>query len=235
MTSNIPEVLLLCMDKDFITAFNTALKKTWPSHDNSKVKIKPVNERLNSLPTETTFDLVVSPANSYGRLDGAFDHAISATFSPRDDYHALTRAAQEVLYEKWRGFAPPGSCTLVPFPTELRKNGYGCSWVAICPTMREPSNANWDREVVYECVWSLLCQIEGLNRTLGQGGDKIERILMTPLAVGVGKVSAERWATQTVLAFKHFVDAVERPKRWGALQWNDIEKDCAEVEKTWKY
>lgn len=234
MTSNIPEVLLLCMDADFITAFNTAMKKSWPSHDNSKVKIKPINERLNSLPPEATFDLVVSPANSYARLDGAFDHAISATFSPRNDYHALTRAAQKVLYEKWRGFAPPGSCTLVPFPDELRKNAYGCSWVAICPTMREPGNANWDREVVYECVWSLLCQVEGFNRNVSQSGDRIERILMTPLAVGVGKVSAERWATQTVLALKHFVDALERPERWGSLQWNDIEKDCAEVERTWK-
>lgn len=233
MTANIPEVQLLCMDVDFITAFNTALKTTWPSHNDTKVKIKSMNERLNSLPVGTTFDLIVSPANSYARLDGAFDHAISATFSPRTDYHALTRAAQKVLYEKWRGFAPPGSCTLVPFPEPLNVNAYGCSWVAICPTMREPGNVNWDREVVYECVWSLLCQIEGFNRNCGEGDCKIERILMTPLAAGVGRVSAERWATQTVLALKHFVDALEKPGRWGALQWDAIEKDCAEVEKTW--
>lgn len=56
---------------------------------------------------------------------------------------------------------------------------------------------------------------------------------MTPLAVGVGKVSMDRWAAQTVLALKHFVDAVEKPERWGALQWDAIEKDCGEVEKTW--
>lgn len=233
MTANIPEVQLLCMDVDFITAFNTALKTTWPSHNDTKVKIKSMNERLNSLPVGTTFDLIVSPANSYARLDGAFDHAISATFSPRTDYHALTRAAQKVLYERWRGFAPPGSCTLVPFPEPLNVNAYGCSWVAICPTMREPGNVSWDREVVYECVWSLLCQIEGFNRNCGEGDCKIERILMTPLAAGVGRVSAERWATQTVLALKHFVDALEKPGRWGALQWDAIEKDCAEVEKTW--
>ncbi|CAG8367957.1 unnamed protein product [Penicillium salamii] len=228
--SNIPEILLLCMDESFITAFNKALKTTWPS---PKIKITPINERLNSLPTGTTFDLIVSPANSYARLDGAFDHAISATFSPRTDYHALTRAAQTVLYEKWRGFAPPGSCTLVPFPTPLKVNPYGCSWVAVCPTMREPGNVNWDREVVYECVWSLLCQVEGFNRTCGEGEVRIERILMTPLAAGVGKVSMDRWAAQTVLALKHFVDAVEKPERWGALQWDAIEKDCGEVEKTW--
>jgi len=92
---------------------------------------------------------------------------------------------------------------------------------------------SWDREVVYECVWSLLCQVEGFNRGLGSEERKIGRILMTPLAVGAGRVSKERWAMQTVLALRHFVDALERPKRWGALQWDAIEEDCAQVEKTW--
>jgi O-acetyl-ADP-ribose deacetylase (regulator of RNase III) len=229
MTPNIPEILLLCMDIDFLTTFNSTLKTTWPNH-NEKLKITPINERLNSLPENTTFDLIVSPANSYARLDGAFDHAISTTFSPRD-YHALTRAAQKVLYEKWRGFAPPGSCTLVEFPDELKQNEYGCGWVAICPTMREPGDVRWDREVVYECVWSLLCQVEGYNRSTEVG--KIGRILMTPLAVGVGKVSKERWAVQTVLALRQFVDAIERPARWGSLGWKEIEEDCIEIERTW--
>ena len=190
MTNNIPEILLLCQDQDFITAFNESMQTRWANFPSDKVKITIINERLNSLPTSTRFDLIVSPANSYARLDGAFDHAISKTFSPRDDYHALTRAAQLVLYDKWRGFAPPGSCTLVEFPEELKQNARGCSWVAICPTMKEPENVNWDREVVYECVWSLLCQVEGHNRR--HPGKKIRTILMTPLAAGIGKVSKER-------------------------------------------
>ncbi|KAJ5457846.1 hypothetical protein N7475_009234 [Penicillium sp. IBT 31633x] len=233
MASNIPEILLLCMDIDFITAFNKALKTHWPNHTPQTLKLTPINERLNSLPQNTTFDLIVSPANSYARLDGAFDAAISKTFSPRNDFHAVTRAAQKVLYEKWRGFAPPGSCTLVEFPDQLKQNDFGCEWVAICPTMREPKDVSSDSEVVYECVWSLLCQVEGFNRSAGVGG-KIDRILMTPLAVGVGGISKERWAAQTVLALRHFVDAVERPGRWGSMQWNEIEKDCIEVERTWE-
>lgn len=232
MTSNIPEIILLCQDKTFITAFNEALRTRWTDYTPNKVKITPVNERLNSLPESTKFDLVVSPANSYGRLDGAFDDAISRTFSPRDDYHALTRAAQLVLYKQWRGFAPPGTSTLVEFPEALKQNARGCSWVAICPTMREPGDVNWDREVVYECVWSLLCQVEGYNRRTPR--KRIESALMTPLAVGVGKVSKERWAAQTVLALKHFVEAVDRPQEWSSLQWDQIERVCDEVTGTWK-
>lgn len=98
--------------------------------------------------------------------------------------------------------------------------------------MREPEDVRWDKEVVYECVWSLLCQVEGHNRA-AQGEGKIEKILMTPLAVGVGKVSKERWAVQTVLALRQFVDAIERPARWSSLGWNDIEKDSREIVRTW--
>lgn len=231
MSSNIPEFILLCMEHEFIRAFDTALKTHWPDFTPNKVKITKFNERLNSLPPSVKFDLVVSPANSYGRLDGAFDHAISMTFSPRDDYHALTRAAQSVLYDKWRGFAPPGSCTLVEFPEPLKQNDHNCAWVALCPTMREPGNVNWDREVVYECVWSLLCQVEGHNRRNGK--NRIESVLMTPLAAGVGRVSKERWAAQTVLALKHFADALEKPQVWGSLQWDTIQRIDDEVRETW--
>lgn len=106
--------------------------------------------------------------------------------------------------------------------------------------MREPGDVNWDREVVYECVWSLLCQVEGWNRrasTCGSESDDgkmIRNVLMTPLAAGVGKVSEERWAAQTVLAMRHFWEAVESPLVWGALQWDYIEKVCDEVAGTWK-
>ncbi|KAI9934955.1 hypothetical protein ASPWEDRAFT_117411 [Aspergillus wentii DTO 134E9] len=232
MTSNIPEIILLCLVPSSTTAFKNALTSHCPTLTD-KISISHFNKPLDELDEHIKFDLVVSPANSYGRLDGAFDHAISVAFAPEDDYHALTRAAQAHLYEKYRGFAPPGTCTLVPFPEKLRKNRRGCKWVAICPTMKKPQLIVWDREVVYECVWSLLCAVEGWNRTAGKG-EKIERILMTPLGTGTGFVSEERWAGQTVLAMKHFVDAVERPERWSAMEWKDISEDCVEVGTTWR-
>ncbi|OJD14332.1 hypothetical protein ACJ73_09092 [Blastomyces percursus] len=58
---------------------------------------------------------------------------------------------------------------------------------------------------------------------------------MPPLAVGVGKVSKERWAAQTVLAMKHFTDALERPERWANLDWLELGKESFETEMTWKF
>ncbi|PGH16746.1 hypothetical protein AJ79_01619 [Helicocarpus griseus UAMH5409] len=256
---DLPEFLLLCKDEENITAFKDALRTYWPSmslqpspptvapNTPQKLSITPLHSRLdNTLPPTTTFDLIVSPANSYARLDGAFDDAISRTFCPPPhNYNTLTHAAQKVLYERWRGYAPPGTCTLVLFPEEIAQTAkWGCRFVAICPTMRMPENVVWDREVVYKCVWGLLGEVEGWNRRVREGkGDgkgkaesdkRIGRVLMPPLAVGVGKVSKERWAGQVVLAMKHFVDALERPERWSRLDWAELGKESFEVSMTWR-
>ncbi|RMJ27238.1 hypothetical protein PHISP_01890 [Aspergillus sp. HF37] len=97
--------------------------------------------------------------------------------------------------------------------------------------MRRPGIVTWDSEMVYECVWSLLCQVEEQNR--GRYADWIDSVLVTPLATGNGCVSKERWAAQFVLALKHFVDALECPKRSSQLGWREIGSDAREVEMTW--
>ncbi|KAL4749183.1 hypothetical protein BDW72DRAFT_195108 [Aspergillus terricola var. indicus] len=253
MTTNIPIIHLLCMEEKYTNALNNVLTTVDPEKatfstsatDPAPVSIFMHNTSLSSLPQTSNFDLIVSPANSYGRLDGGFDDAISRAFCrpPENAYDTLTKAAQAALYAKWRGFAPPGTCTLVPFPQELLKadgsgdNKWGCKWVAICPTMRTPDDVRWDREVVYECVWSLLCAVEGWNRDVDEnqtGEQRIRSILITPMATGCGKVSPERWAAQFVLAIKHFVDAIENPGRWRSLGWKEIYDDTLAVQRTWK-
>jgi O-acetyl-ADP-ribose deacetylase (regulator of RNase III) len=230
---DIPEFKVLCMDTSCIGALNAAIAQQWPSfYMNLKIRLMTLNKSLREVPSSTKFQLVAASANSYGRLDGGFDDAISKRFClPNHPDDTLTKAAQRVLYEKWRGFAPPGTCTLVPFPQELGKNDWDCQWVAICPTMRRPGIVTWDREVVYECVWSLLCQVEEWNR--GRYVDRIDSVLVTPLATGNGCVSKERWAAQFVLALKHFVDALECPERWSQLGLREIGSDAREVEMTW--
>lgn len=175
---------------------------------------------------------MVSPANTYGNLDGGFDDAISRVFSPKDDYTALTRHVQAQLYESHRSFLPPGSCELARIPEELRGrlrygdgNGWGARWLGLCPTMRLPGSCEWGREVVHECIWSLLCKVSRHNREVerfGEGsggkpmeeGGRIESILMTPLSTETGLVSERRWAEQTVLAVKHFIEASQNEEAW---------------------
>ena len=198
---------------------------------------------------------MVSPANSYARLDGAFDDALARVYGPKDDYGWITRKAQSILYKKWRGFAPPGTCTIVPLLVDddaLTDNNnassdhsaavshdhpthhpWGTKFLLLCPTMAVPWDVQWDREVVYECIWSLLCAVDVHNNSSdGEGGRRINSILMTPLATGVGRVRPQRWAEQCVLALKHWIEAVGRPERWSRLEWDEISLKQDELEAT---
>lgn len=239
----LPEIHLLCMEERFSNAFNAAVNTHFPNiHEQAKITIH--NSSLQQLPQAIRFNAVVSPANSYGRLDGAFDDALARAYGPRGDYYWMTRKAQAVLYEQWKGFAPPGTCTIVPLDREDgERNLWGTDYMLLCPTMRIPQDVRWDREVAYECVWSLLCAIDNHNgRVLQQDsasgssneGQMIKSILMTPLATGVGRVSATRWAEQCVLAMKHWVEAVEDPETWESLEWHKILEDNDEVAATWR-
>ncbi|KAF2439927.1 macro domain-like protein [Karstenula rhodostoma CBS 690.94] len=237
----LPSIHLLCLEETHIAAFTTALR----THNAPPLDINYHHGTLASLPQTTHFDAIVSPANSYARMDGGFDDALSRALSPADDYMALTRVASEALYAEHCGFLPPGGCMLVSLEdARLRENEWGCKWLALCPTMKVPQRVEWDREVVYECVYALLAAIDRHNRRLREGKDgmagekvgegrEIRSVLMTPLATGYGRWSAARWAAQTVLAMKHFSEAVEAGKGWEKKGPVRVMGHVGEVEKTW--
>ncbi|OOF92057.1 hypothetical protein ASPCADRAFT_8921 [Aspergillus carbonarius ITEM 5010] len=239
MPSPIPHIHLLTMDPHFSQTFFAILSTLPPTTTKSFPRITIHNSSLSYLPPTLKFDAIISPANSYGRLDGGFDDAISRAFSPKQDYLALTRHVQSILYDENRGFLPPGSCKLFTIPEEfdpLSNNIWGTRYLALCPTMRMPGDARWDREVVYECLWGLFCEVERWNRGVGEGrvqGKRIESMLMTPLGTGCGFVSAERWARQMILAIRHYVEAVENPGKWSALDLGVAGELAKEVAETW--
>jgi hypothetical protein len=151
--------------------------------------------------------------------------------------------AQKELYRVNRGYLPPGQSLLVALPEEWRVQrllryhdgtGWGCKYLALCPTMRMPSPCDWDKEVVYECIWSLLNAIERHNEAAG-AADKVSSLLMTPLGTGTGRISDEKWASQAVLALKHFAEAVENPGAHEKKDWGDLSVVHAELTLTHKH
>lgn len=254
-SSQLPAIHLLCRFASSSVAFEEAVKEYFPTlrqHTN----ITTHKCSLARLPDDVTYDCIVSPANSYGRMDGAFDDAITIALSPnpREGYGWTTGKVQQTLYRKWRGYAPPGTCTLI----DVRKDADwhaikdaetakkedapetdhggphkgGCKYIALCPTMRVPREVKWDREVVFECLWAMMCAIDAHNQEIGDADLKIKTILMTPLATGVGRVSEAKWAAQCVLAMKLYLEAVEDPEKWSNLDWEGICSTFAILEKT---
>lgn len=155
----------------------------------------------------------------------SFDQVLSDTLAPSENPNALTETAQAFLYKRWRGFAPPGTCTLIPLTsTPCETNPFECRFVALCPTMRFPASVTWHKEIVYNCVWSLLVEIDQHNIRAESNPDAsaISTVVMTGLATGVGRVSANVCAKQTALAFAHFHDAQSNPEKWSSLSWGDV-------------
>ena len=79
-----------------------------------------------------SFDCFVSPANSFGLMDGGIDAEITSFFGA-----ALEERVQEEIWRLYRGEQPVGTCLLVPTGHER------CPWLAHCPTMRVPMDVAW--------------------------------------------------------------------------------------------
>lgn len=111
-----------------------------------------------------------------------FDLALSRIFQGSSpDLYALTDHVQAALRARWAGFAPPGSCTLVPLPAEVSgagRNKWGTHTIAVLPTMKQPEWVGWNRELVYHGMWTLLCEIGrwngGVDSECPTGGERGE-------------------------------------------------------------
>ena len=145
------------------------------------------------------------------------------------DVKRLTRHVQSQLHTRWSGYAPPASCTLVPLPSDVSgpgKNPWGASVLAVVPTMRVPQDVSWHKDLVYNCMWSLLSEISLWNREKAEG-ERIGRVLMTGLATGTGKLSTKVCGEQMVLATKHWLQGL--PPQ---LDWADVMPRAKQIEKT---
>jgi len=230
------EFILLDLKHALIEEWKSALKEHIPEVIDKFSIAESTLEDLKSGPHEQ-FDCIVSPANSYGRLDGGFDYYIAEALSP-DDVLAPTAFVQSALYKRWKGFAPPGSCTIIPLKgSSFENNIHGCAYIALCPTMRRPESVTWNREIVYNLMWSILVSLEQHNAALDDSmqvgtGVRIQKVLMTGLGTGVGGVSSARCAQQMALAVKHFLEASANPEKWSSMSWEDTVTPDEEICRT---
>ncbi len=118
--------------------------------------------------------------------------------------------------------------------TTCENNPHKCAYIALVPTMRVPEEVTWNREIVYNCVWSLLNALSQHNESAsGSDARRIKTVLMTGLGTGVGYISPEVFAKQTALAFKHYLDSEAHPDKWSSLQWRDADAYSREVAETY--
>ena len=176
---------------------------------------------------------------SLGILKNRFDLELSRCFRGiGGDIWRLTDHCQTYIHDNWHGFVPPGSCTIVPLPEDVRgphKNPWHTTSLAILPTMHTPRDVSWHKDLVYNAMWTLLVEIKRWNQLKKVGKDgtatsNIHTVLITGLGTGQGGISVKRCAQQMVLAVKHWQQQQGLPENH--VRWEDVLQRNAEIERT---
>lgn len=140
-------------------------------------------------------DAMVSPANSFGIMDGGLDAAIRDALGGQ----VLSRV-QEVVLDRHHGEIHVGLAEIVP--TDHPRWPY----LVVAPTMRIPENVAHTLNA-YLAFRAVLLAVVRYNRV--RANERIRTVLAPGLATGVGGMDARRCAAQMRIAF----DQVSSPAR----------------------
>ncbi len=160
-------------------------------------------------PIDVRADAIVSPANSFGFMDGGIDAVFTYQLGPQ-----VQRTLQQRIRLEWGGELPVGQALIVPT---------GRAEIPFCisaPTMRSPS-------VVANTINAYLAFRATLQAVLAhneQGEKPIQSILCPGLATAVGRMPPPRCAHQMRAAWDRVVGGapfqprsvaeVERDDEW---------------------
>lgn len=154
---------------------------------------------FGSFETLPAYDCLVSPANSFGIMDGGIDAVITRFFGQQ-----LMDRVQEHILRDYRGEQPVGTSFIIA------TNHVRHPYLAHTPTMRYPMSL-LRTDAVYTAMWAMLNTVANFNRTASK---PINTIACPGLGTGTGAVPALEGARQMALAYKNFLNPPAR------IDWN---------------
>lgn len=170
------EIILLDRNKNMTDA--------WRKWFGEEVSI--VNESFEQFMYQNNhIDGIVSPANSFGIMDGGYDKAIIDFFG-----EMLMRDVQRKIREDWYGEQPVGTSISVPI------HGYSITLIHT-PTMRLPEPIV-DYRIVYQCMRTTLMEAVRQN---------LERIVVPAFGAATGRVPCEVAAEMMYRGYRQVKDA----------------------------
>ena len=141
------KIYLLDNREDMCNAWKAALDDAEDYHQNVEVIYSDFIDFMKK--ESQRIDSVVSPANSYGLMDGGYDAALTMWYGTE-----LQDTVQKEIINRYFGEQPVGTCMSVLIPT-----AYG-QYLLHTPTMRVPSIIE-EPEIVYHCTRA--CIMEALR------------------------------------------------------------------------
>lgn len=150
-------------------------------------------------------DALVSPANSFGYMDGGLDAAIRAHLGVE-----IEVAVQSMIVERFHGEMPVGTAAVVETGSPAR------TFLVVAPTMRVPENVAHTLNA-YLAFRALLVEVARFNA--GPGGARISSLTVPGLCTGWGAMDAERCAAQMRIAYAYASQPARTP---GAGEIHDL-------------
>ena len=163
---------------------------------------------------EVECDALVSPANSFGFMDGSLDFAISEFFG----WHVQDRL-QEAIKSKHNGELLVGQVEIVP------TDHASIPYVISAPTMRVPLDIRGTANPYLAIRGVLLAVKNGMFKDGTPVKDRIKTIAFPGMGTGVGQVSPNVFAKQMKQAVE---DVIEEKFEFPQTIWN-AEKSHREI------
>jgi len=160
-------------------------------------------------------DCIVSPANSYGLMDGGVDRVINYA----TNYISVT--VQKIIQVQYNGEQPVGTCLLIPI-TDNNPIKSPYRYLAHTPTMRVPKDVS-NTDNAYLAFRALLTELYQHNYKYGD----INTVVMTSFCCGAGKMDYVQSAKQMRLAY----DCVTARAQCTWSTANDIEAALEQINK----
>ena len=133
-------------------------------------------------------DAIVSPANSFGIMDGGLDLAIRNELG-----FQVETDIQEVILSKYHGEMPIGSAEII------NTNHNKWSYMIAAPTMRIPENIAFTLNA-YIAFRAILIAINNFNKS--KPHSLIKSLVCSGLGTGIGSMEATKCAVQMRAAYK---------------------------------
>ena len=155
-----------------------------------------VNNDFESFIKENKVQCVVSPANSFGLMDGGYDLALTNWYG-----NQLQERVQKYIIDNYYGEQPVGSSFII----ETNQDN---QLLIHTPTMRIPARIK-DEKVIYQCMRTTLMLAKNNN---------IESILIPMFGGSAGGVNPQTIAKLMRLAYDQLQD---KPNK---IDWDYVDK-----------
>lgn len=160
----------------------------------------------NKLHSENSHFIIVSPANSFGMMDGGYDLAITRFYWNKYRFDII-KHVQEYINTMYYGEQPIGTTIFIKLPHPMPN-------LIHTPTMRFPMDVR-NTNNVYMCMKATLGHIVF--------EDEFDEIIIPAFGGGCGKVPFDRIAYEMRLAY----DRVFSEEKLDLSSWNKISNEVA--------